>query len=84
MRSRRGACRSGSKRGQDSNEPKRLQHHVAQVVALSACDEDGALLFRDKKDVAALLDKNGEVLEKIALKACEFNGISKSDDEAKN
>jgi hypothetical protein len=57
---------------------------LARVVALSACDEAGVRLFKDE-DVAALQEKNGAVLERVALAALQHNGIGKEAiAEAKN
>jgi hypothetical protein len=57
---------------------------LARVVALSACDEAGVRLFSDE-DVNALQEKNGAVLERVALAALQHNGIGKEAiAEAKN
>lgn len=57
---------------------------VAKVVALSACDQDGVLLFSDK-DVKDLARKDGILLEKIALRALDLNGLGKNKvEDAKN
>jgi hypothetical protein len=57
---------------------------IAQVVALTLCDPVGNKIF-SHDDVKALADKNGAVLERIALEALSHNGIgTNAVDDAKN
>jgi len=57
--------------GKDGAEPAA---RTALLVAMTACDKDGALLF-GPEDVAVLAGKNGAVLERIASKAWTLNEL---------
>lgn len=55
------------------------------ITCYCLCDESGARVFQDS-DVTALGEKNGEVLDRIALKGMTFNKISEAEieEEEKN
>lgn len=47
---------------------------LAKIVSLSVCDERGALLFNEA-DAAALDDGDGAILEAIADRVIDLNGL---------
>ena len=53
----------------------------AKLVALTACDESGSLLFRES-DVPALAKKNSKALSRIVRSAQRLNGLTLADFEA--
>lgn len=50
---------------------------AAFMVALTACEANGQRIFSDA-DVEALNNKNGLVLDRLALAAAEHNGIGQA------
>jgi hypothetical protein len=48
---------------------------TAPIVAMCACDESGGRLF-DQDEAEALAAKHGVIMQRIALKALEINGLT--------
>lgn len=66
-------------------DTKNTMHFRAFLVARTACDEEGKLLFADG-DVEALAGKSGSAVARIADAAILLNGLfgSTREDDAKN
>lgn len=65
---------------QPAKDGKMPDNWMEMVVAASACDESGKLIFSDG-DVAALSNKNAVVLEKLFTASIELNGLTDSSRE---
>jgi len=63
-----------SQTGEDGKMPA---DWMEQVVAASACDQDGNLIFT-KEDVGSLSEKSAIVLERLFRAAIELNGLAES------
>lgn len=53
----------------------------AKLAALAICDHDGNALFNDPKDIKALGEKSGAVLDRIFERASKINHIGTADME---
>lgn len=62
---------------QPAKDGKMPDNWMEMIVAASACDEFGKLIFSDD-DVAALSNKNAVVLEKLFTASIELNGLTDS------
>ncbi|HUX01014.1 MAG TPA: hypothetical protein VMY35_08540 [Phycisphaerae bacterium] len=73
------------KRGKGRNASIDVRGMKARIVALTACDENGELLF-GIDDIAALNAKNAKALDRLFQVASRLNGLSDEDveDLAKN
>lgn len=60
-----------------AKDGKMPENFMEQVVAASACDEAGALLFTEQ-DLAALSEKSAVVLEHLFTVSTELNGLTDS------
>lgn len=57
---------------------------MACLVSLTACDEDGNLLFSGREESLGLLDGSQIVLKKLSQKANELSGLAKVSEVAAN
>ena len=46
------------------------------LIALSVCDENGNLIFDNKKDIPALGKKNNAVIRRIVKRILDINGLA--------
>lgn len=69
-----------AQQNQKKGEKLTLENIRAKLVSMTAIDEQGNLLFTEK-DVAALGNKNGMVLDKVFQVARKLNGMGADTEE---
>lgn len=62
--------------------PEKRNDAASLVVALSVCDENGDLVFKES-DVAKLKAKNVHAIMRLSKAALRMNGLDKTDEETK-